>query len=590
MYIDWFDAFLNNLRAERLGIWKDYPDSLRGMVPFDAAANRRTYTKLVVWFLDDLEDLDEATNNILENGGFVVRRSVEPYGAVSPDLATEQTIMAQIKGRTGQTRGRAFTDLGHTIWVQNRPVIAKVDQQLKDMIGYSPNISQSSVKAIRPARVARDCQDVATVKSFLKQRLVFDPFVISTELRSISSGIVAPPKVNIHRAFDVGVELLKSLKEANPATVKIKKEQLCIQMPSNASVSIPETNIQIDSQLLLQRALAQVSNPDSLVSLAECLGYELSPVPQSMFTNVGLMRNNDKSELAKYLTGKYGCIREGFTTGGSIVIDGGALLHRIKWPKNASIDEIIELYISCVQSLIKQFDISPGAEKTVVFDGYTISSTKDHCHTKRQPVQGLRIDFAGGTRVMSSKSTFLSNRNNKQRLVDRLSSELRLRGVTVQNCAADADIKLASTVLQMEGDVILWGDDTDLLVLLLHHINVTEDKPRGRIVMYRPSSSTSIEVTELMPKIDASTIETILAIHAWSGCDTVSSLFSIGKTKLIKLMEKHGATLAPLLQVFYRPCVDESILMNATVSILAALYDKIPSKYKDLESLRLWLV
>ena len=61
MYIDWFDAFLNNLHAERLGIWKDYPDSLRGMVPFDAAANRRTYTKLVVWFLDDLEDLDEAT-------------------------------------------------------------------------------------------------------------------------------------------------------------------------------------------------------------------------------------------------------------------------------------------------------------------------------------------------------------------------------------------------------------------------------------------------------------------------------------------------------------------------------------------------
>ena len=70
------------------------------MVPFDAAGNRRIYTKLVAWFLNDLDD---STTNVLENGDFVVRRSLKPYGAVSPDLATEQTITAQIKGWTGQT-------------------------------------------------------------------------------------------------------------------------------------------------------------------------------------------------------------------------------------------------------------------------------------------------------------------------------------------------------------------------------------------------------------------------------------------------------------------------------------------------------
>ena len=113
---------------------------------------------------------------------------------MSRNLATEQTIMSQIKGRTGQNRGSVFNDFGHTTWVLNKPVIAKLDQQLKDMVGYSKNIGQIGVKAVRPARVARDCKDLATVKYFLKQQLVFDPFIISTELKSISSGIVAPAK------------------------------------------------------------------------------------------------------------------------------------------------------------------------------------------------------------------------------------------------------------------------------------------------------------------------------------------------------------------------------------------------------------
>ena len=44
----------------------------------------------------------------------------------------------------------------------------------------------------------------------------------------------------------------------------------------------------------------------------------------------------------------------------------------------------------------------------------------------------------------------------------------------------------------------------------------------------------------------------ILAVHAFSGCDTVSGIFCIGKTKLTKQLEdvKLGATLEPLIEVF----------------------------------------
>ena len=102
MYLDWWDIFLINLESERLGQWHQYILSLKLMTPYQGAAGRRSYTKSNKWFLDVVEDLDEETKQVMENGGFVVWRSEDPYGAVSPDLNTEQTMMAQIKGRSGR--------------------------------------------------------------------------------------------------------------------------------------------------------------------------------------------------------------------------------------------------------------------------------------------------------------------------------------------------------------------------------------------------------------------------------------------------------------------------------------------------------
>ncbi len=102
MYLNWWDSFLNNLMSERLGLWTEYVQSLKIMTPYQAAAARRSYTKCNKWFLDIVDDLDEETLNVLNNGGFVIWRSDHAYGAVSPDLNTEQTTMAGIKGRSGK--------------------------------------------------------------------------------------------------------------------------------------------------------------------------------------------------------------------------------------------------------------------------------------------------------------------------------------------------------------------------------------------------------------------------------------------------------------------------------------------------------
>ena len=155
-------------------------------------------------------------------------------------------------------------------------------------------------------------------------------------------------------------------------------------------------------------------------------------------------------------------------------------------------------------------------------------------------------------------------------------------------CQSDADVSIATAAVELSqnGDtVFLWGDDTDLLILLLHHIE--QSSLAGTIFMYRPSSDSCINVSKMASTMSTEMKQIILAIHAISGCDTVPALFGIGKTKLWKLLNKdpHLSLHSKVLK-FYGNDPDE--FKSAGVSIILALYDKVGSKQKDLESLRLW--
>ena len=54
--------------------------------------------------------------------------------------------------------------------------------------------------------------------------------------------------------------------------------------------------------------------------------------------------------------------------------------------------------------------------------------------------------------------------------------------------------------------------------------------------MHRPSSTSCIDIQLVIEQFPDHFLDNILAIHALSGCDTVSSLGGIGKNKLPKLI------------------------------------------------------
>ena len=63
------------------------------------------------------------------------------------------------------------------------------------------------------------------------------------------------------------------------------------------------------------------------------------------------------------------------------------------------------------------------------------------------------------------------------------------------------------------------GDDTDLLVLLLHHLS-----PRHHVIFLQTASKI-LNIRQLAPYLTAS----LLFPHAITGCDTTSRPYSIGK-------------------------------------------------------------
>ena len=134
------------------------------MAPFYAASGRRNYAKCTAWYLQEIDNLDEHTLRLLE-ASFVIRRKNVPYGAVSPGLGIEQSLMGVIKGRTGLKRGKEFTEVNYIIWCKNRPIIGTSLHE-KSMTNYRPKMGRMSVRALGDTRSKKDTDNVGTVKLF----------------------------------------------------------------------------------------------------------------------------------------------------------------------------------------------------------------------------------------------------------------------------------------------------------------------------------------------------------------------------------------------------------------------------------------
>jgi ribose 5-phosphate isomerase RpiB len=175
-------------------------------------------------------------------------------------------------------------------------------------------------------------------------------------------------------------------------------------------------------------------------------------MPTSLFKD-NFMRKSVKSQLAHVL--EKGAQSSGENPQAMHVLDGGAIIHKVKWQKKVTYKDIAVQYVNYVRTRYR--------DCCIVFDGYGQGPTiKDHEHQRRIGKTCADIQLSENIKAHIDQQTFLSNEKNKSQFIALLSRCLEADGQILHNSTGDADALTVETSLQFaRQEVKEVADDTD---------------------------------------------------------------------------------------------------------------------------------
>ena len=279
----------------------------------------------------------------------------------------------------------------------------------------------------------------------------------------------------------------------------------------------------IDPNILWHRLLLSINNSQDRETF---FAYELAPEPTSLFKQ-GMMRKTQKAAMGAIL-------REGIEStdvcpnNAIFIIDGGYLLRKVRWPVNITYREICTEYVKYV---VHHF----GENCILVLDGYDdlANNTKSHEHLLRAgKVTSCELQFELDMKTVTNQEAFLANCINKSRLLTKLKPHFLTKGIQVKQAKGDADSLIVSTVIDEaskgESPVVLVGNDTDLLVML-----ITLANPSYNISMMVETDPVILyNISEIQGKYSRSHRDLFLFLHCFSGCETTSALYNKGEKNI----------------------------------------------------------
>ena len=203
-----------------------------------------------------------------------------------------------------------------------------------------------------------------------------------------------------------------------------------------SSTKIDNEVVAIDPTLLFQRISLNIENKSDM---RKFLQYELAPYPLPLFDEGGMRKGRKSSfydnfskitELPRNEQDYY-------------VIDGGFLLHKVRWDTNNSIEFIVQHYVNYA---INNY----SRNCTIVFDGYpdglSTKSTKAAERSRRENKNlGREIEFNRQTVISISQDKFLSKDKNKKNLITLLCEQFKKENCTTLVAEEDADFLIVTT-------------------------------------------------------------------------------------------------------------------------------------------------
>ena len=272
--------------------------------------------------------------------------------------------MRTIKTQGGLTRGKGMSETQRLIWVLSMPACASINEAMQKFCGTTFQTSEQH-KDVSLARETRDVSDTLELITYLKDR---DPFVQNSDLFNIANVMTAQQGVNVEKAKAIGEKIVKSMEGKSTEEFIFHKADQAVTLGSRFTIKIKGESVKVDPQLMFQRLITIGDFHEG--DLQELLKYELCSYPPSIFASNYLPLMASKSTLADALWKIIKCTQRRPCGKVQYILDGGALLHCLPWPRGSTFENIRQMYVTYVTQKY--------GNAVIVFDGYSENQTTKH--------------------------------------------------------------------------------------------------------------------------------------------------------------------------------------------------------------------
>eukprot|EP00058_Branchiostoma_floridae_P017868 XP_002603357.1 hypothetical protein BRAFLDRAFT_80350 [Branchiostoma floridae] len=439
---------------------------------------------------------------------------------------------------------------------------------------YTARIRQKTKTGKKSTRIRRDEADVSSLVDLLNNWI--NPMSPEEpDLVSVSTGSVAPPDIarDISDAHQMGEDAYLSFRknrlEQDPPTAKFhdKLTKLKLKTFSNISTKTSakgktkEVILQADRNLFRHIILVAESRQ---ISMKDVLTHPLGPLPWSLANADGTLHKTNKAALARELESRVPPA-EDIPGPSTCLIDGMTILQKL----NGNNMTFSGLANATMATVLKEGANSHRID--VVFDVYRDQSIKAAERFKRGSSTALQYKTITGGHQVKQWRKFLSSANNKSCLIKFLIEEWKrpiyrekLRNKTLyatceegcyrfskeewveiaelQCSQEEADTRLLLHALHAAETgseaVVITAEDTDVMVISLAFAKRIPCK------LYQKCGTKSrtrfIAIDQLGDTLGEEVCKALVGLHAFTGCDTVSTFSGRGKLGVFKLMLKNA--------------------------------------------------
>ena len=552
------------------------------MLPYFFSAGHQHYARYDTYYLNDMRRLPSSIEKKCLRGEHTTRHRRELWNGICSDMLIETTFMKYGKGPGGLI-GITLQQGSVKKWAYSLHVLTQILHDLDEMRNARSTKEVTVHKEEKPGRIKADAIKRENLRKKIEQCI--NPFDVKshpTEIVNISTGSINP-SVNVENSVCLGSHQLTAFIGDLPESfTKSITRQVIVPKKDKRSVRVGDIEI-FDTEAIYARIMCLIGL--NQINLETALKYELSPIPTAMFQDDGKMRYPKaksvlKTTLAVETSSR--CHPEPDT----LVIDGSAIFWTLEWPKQGTVTDLMESMYEYIETKLIYQDVY------FVFDRYYLYSIKGSTRQNRiQNIANHQYFFLSAPLPPREKA--LSSSSNKKQLIDlivgfvsekiadkKLHNSLVITGsentpieVTAGNIIQREDL----TTTHEEADVIIVqqcykviesggstivkiiSDDTDVFALACHFF--PKKRPDVTVLMEPTSRQASRTVTDIGATVQKheSIIDSLLAAHALSGCDSVCHYQGIGKKTVIKVLH-----LQPLVHLLNPDASIDDVMTEAT--------------------------